>query len=88
VIGSALAVKYAYTKDGKPILIKEPKLMLNDNMPASRRAFTWKSVGVGIHKGRRRDEAVDDRSAAALFEAATWYFPSPYGVTLDPASVR
>ena len=31
VIGSALAVKYAYAKDGKPILIKEPKLMLNDN---------------------------------------------------------
>jgi hypothetical protein len=31
VVGSALAVKYDYDKDGKPILIKEPKLMLNDN---------------------------------------------------------
>jgi phosphoserine phosphatase len=31
VIGSALAVKYGYDKVGKPILIKEPKLMLNDN---------------------------------------------------------
>jgi hypothetical protein len=31
VVGSALAVKYNYAKDGKPILIKEPKLMLNDN---------------------------------------------------------
>ena len=31
VVGSALAVKYDYDKSGKPILIKEPKLMLNDN---------------------------------------------------------
>ena len=31
VIGSALATKYAFAKDGKPVLIKEPKLMLNDN---------------------------------------------------------
>jgi phosphoglycolate phosphatase-like HAD superfamily hydrolase len=29
VIGSALAVKYDYGKDGKPILIPEPKVMLN-----------------------------------------------------------
>jgi hypothetical protein len=31
VIGSALAVKYDYGKDGRPILISEPKLLLNDN---------------------------------------------------------
>jgi len=31
VVGSALAVKYRYDKDGRPELIKEPKLMLNDN---------------------------------------------------------
>jgi phosphoglycolate phosphatase-like HAD superfamily hydrolase len=31
VVGSALAVKYEYAEDGKPILIKAPKLMLNDN---------------------------------------------------------
>jgi phosphoglycolate phosphatase-like HAD superfamily hydrolase len=30
VIGSALAVKYDYGKDGKPILINEPKVLLND----------------------------------------------------------
>jgi hypothetical protein len=30
VIGSALAAKYSYDKDGKPILTKEPKLVLND----------------------------------------------------------
>ena len=31
VVGSAGATKYAYDKNGKPILIKEPKLVLNDN---------------------------------------------------------
>lgn len=31
VVGSALATRYGYAKDGAPILIKEPKLMLNDN---------------------------------------------------------
>ena len=31
VVGSAGAVKFGYDKDGKPILTKEPKLLLNDN---------------------------------------------------------
>jgi phosphoglycolate phosphatase-like HAD superfamily hydrolase len=31
VIGSALAVKYDYDKDGKPVLISESRLMLNDS---------------------------------------------------------
>jgi phosphoglycolate phosphatase-like HAD superfamily hydrolase len=31
VVGSAGATKYSYDKDGKPILTKEPKLLLNDN---------------------------------------------------------
>jgi hypothetical protein len=31
VIGSALAVRYVHGKDGKPILVSEPRLMLNDN---------------------------------------------------------
>jgi haloacid dehalogenase-like hydrolase len=31
VVGSALGVKYGYNKDGNPILIKEPKLVLDDN---------------------------------------------------------
>ena len=31
VVGSALAVKYGYDKNGNPVLVKEPKLMLNDN---------------------------------------------------------
>ena len=45
-IGSALAVKYAYAKDGKPILIKEPKLMLNDNNAG-------KPEGIHLEIGRR-----------------------------------
>jgi hypothetical protein len=31
VVGSALATKYGCAKDGKPIVIKEPELMLNNN---------------------------------------------------------
>jgi haloacid dehalogenase-like hydrolase len=31
VVGSGLATKYAYDKDGRPILMREPKLLLNDN---------------------------------------------------------
>ena len=46
VIGSALAVKHAYAKDGKPILIKEPKLMLNDNNAG-------KPEGIHLKIGRR-----------------------------------
>jgi hypothetical protein len=46
VDGSALAVKYDYAKDGKPILIKEPKLMLNDN-------DAGKPEGIHLMIGRR-----------------------------------
>jgi hypothetical protein len=46
VIGSALAVKYDYDKDGNPILIKEPKLMLNDNNAG-------KPEGIHLMIGRR-----------------------------------
>ena len=31
VVGTASGTKYGYTKSGKPILTKEPKLLLNDN---------------------------------------------------------
>jgi phosphoserine phosphatase len=31
VVGSAIATKYGYDKDGKPFLTKEPKLVLDDN---------------------------------------------------------
>jgi phosphoglycolate phosphatase-like HAD superfamily hydrolase len=46
VIGSALNTKYGYAKDGKPILIKEPKLMLNDNNAG-------KPEGIHLMIGRR-----------------------------------
>ncbi len=46
VIGSALNTKYGYAKDGKPILIKEPKLMLNDNNAG-------KPEGIHLEIGRR-----------------------------------
>jgi phosphoglycolate phosphatase-like HAD superfamily hydrolase len=46
VIGSALAVKYDYDKDGKPILIPEPKVLLNDNAAG-------KPEGIHLMIGRR-----------------------------------
>src|SRR5580698_6023284 len=46
VIGSALAVKYDYGKDGAPILVNEPKLMLNDNAAG-------KPEGIHLMIGRR-----------------------------------
>ena len=46
VIGSVLATKYDYAKDGKPILIKEPELMFNDNN-------TLKPEGIHLMIGRR-----------------------------------
>jgi phosphoglycolate phosphatase-like HAD superfamily hydrolase len=46
VIGSALAVKYDYGRDGKPILISEPKLLLNDNAGG-------KPEGIHLMIGRR-----------------------------------
>jgi phosphoglycolate phosphatase-like HAD superfamily hydrolase len=46
VVGSAGATKYSYDKDGKPILIKEPKLLLNDNNAG-------KPEGIHLMIGRR-----------------------------------
>jgi phosphoglycolate phosphatase-like HAD superfamily hydrolase len=46
VVGSAGATKYGYDKDGKPILTKEPKLLLNDN-------DTGKPEGIHLMIGRR-----------------------------------
>jgi phosphoglycolate phosphatase-like HAD superfamily hydrolase len=50
VVGSAGAVKYGYDKDGKPILTKEPKLLLNDN-------DAGKPEGIHLMIGRRPDAA-------------------------------
>jgi phosphoglycolate phosphatase-like HAD superfamily hydrolase len=46
VIGSALAVKYDYDKDGKPVLMSEPRLMLYDSA-------TGKPEGIHLMIGRR-----------------------------------
>ena len=46
VIGSALNTKYSYAKDGKPVLIKEPKHLLNDNNAG-------KPEGIHLEIGRR-----------------------------------
>jgi phosphoserine phosphatase len=46
VIGTAGATKYGYAKDGKPVLTKEPKLMLNDN-------DAGKPEGIHLMIGRR-----------------------------------
>ena len=46
VVGSALATKYDYAMDGKPVLIKEPRLMLDDNNAG-------KPEGIHLMIGRR-----------------------------------
>lgn len=46
VVGTAGGVKYSYDKNGKPILTKEPKLLLNDN-------FAGKPEGIHLEIGAR-----------------------------------
>ncbi len=51
VVGSAGGTTYGYTKDGKPFLTKEPKLLLNDN-------DAGKPEGIHLMIGRRPHAAV------------------------------
>ena len=46
VVGTAAATSYGYDKDGKPVLTKEPKLLLNDN-------DAGKPEGIHLMIGRR-----------------------------------
>ena len=46
VVGSMAGVTYGYDKDGKPILTKDPKLLLNDNNAG-------KPEGIHLMIGRR-----------------------------------
>jgi len=46
IVGTAGATKYDYGKDGKPVLIKEAKLLLNDN-------YGGKPEGIHLMIGRR-----------------------------------
>ena len=45
VIGSSILTKYAY-QDGKPILMREPKVFFNDN-------FGGKAIGINLFIGKR-----------------------------------
>jgi hypothetical protein len=51
VVGSAGGTKYDYAKDGKPFLLKEPKLLLNDNNAG-------KPEGIHLMIGRRPNMSV------------------------------
>jgi phosphoglycolate phosphatase-like HAD superfamily hydrolase len=46
IVGTAGGTRYEYGKDGRPVLIKEPKLLLNDN-------FAGKPEGIHLMIGRR-----------------------------------
>jgi hypothetical protein len=46
VVGTAGGIKFGYDKDGKPVLTKEPKLLLNDNNAG-------KPEGIHLMIGRR-----------------------------------
>jgi hypothetical protein len=46
VVGTAGGTKYSYDKDGKPFLMKEPKLLLNDDKAG-------KAEGIHLMIGRR-----------------------------------
>jgi phosphoglycolate phosphatase-like HAD superfamily hydrolase len=46
VVGTAEGIKYGYDQAGKPVLVKEPKLLLNDN-------DAGKSEGIHLMIGRR-----------------------------------
>jgi phosphoglycolate phosphatase-like HAD superfamily hydrolase len=46
VVGTALGTTFSYGKDGKPVLIKDPKLLLNDNNAG-------KAEGIHLMIGRR-----------------------------------
>jgi phosphoglycolate phosphatase-like HAD superfamily hydrolase len=65
VIGSALATKYGYAKDGKPILTKEPKLLLNNN-------FGGKPEGIDLIIGRRPHAAFGNSTGDRQMLEYTW----------------
>jgi hypothetical protein len=46
VVGTAVGTTYSYDRDGKPILTKDPKLLLNDN-------YSGKPEGLHLMIGRR-----------------------------------
>ena len=66
VVGTAGGTTYSYDKDGKPILTKEPKLLLNDN-------DAGKPEGIHLMIGRRPSP----RSATPPATSRCWNTPGP-----------
>ena len=56
VVGTAGGIKYGYDKNGRPILTKEPKLLLNDNNAG-------KPEGIHLVIGRRPYSAFGNSTA-------------------------
>src|SRR5499426_2750978 len=75
VVGSAAGTKYGYGKDGKPFLMKEPKLLLNDDK-AGKPEGIHLMIGPETHRGvrqlgrRPRDAGVDRRRRRRAAEDA------------------
>ncbi len=55
VVGTAGGLKYAYAKDGKPFLTREPRMLLNDN-------YAGKVEGIHLVIGRRPRAAFGNSS--------------------------
>ena len=62
--------KYGYEKDGKPFLIKEPKLLLNDNNAG-------KPEGIHLMIGRRPTQRLAIRPAIAKCSNTPKRAPAP-----------
>jgi hypothetical protein len=74
VVRTAEGVRYEYAADGKPVLIKEPKLLLNDDnagkpegihlmigqRPYRHRQLDRRPADAGIHQGGRPFAVGDD----------------------------
>jgi hypothetical protein len=66
VVGTAGGTKYSYDKNGKPILTKEPKLLLNDN-------DAGKPEGIHLMIGRRPVAAFGNSTG----DDRCWNIPGP-----------
>ena len=70
VVGSAAGVTYGYNDDGKPILTKEPKLLLNDN-------DAGKPEGIHLMIGRRPYAAFGNSTGDRQMLEYTWAGDGP-----------
>ena len=70
VIGTAAGVAYGYADDGKPILTKEPKLLLNDN-------DAGKPEGIHLMIGRRPYAAFGNSTGDRQMLEYTWAGDGP-----------